>query len=100
MAQEVLHQPPPSSWLMMPPSPLEVDVDVVGAPAWANGGSDSNGRPDAAIRPERFARLGDDATLFRLAAQLEAAQPWNARRPPVWSGLATAGRDASTIQSP
>jgi Asp-tRNA(Asn)/Glu-tRNA(Gln) amidotransferase A subunit family amidase len=46
------------------------------------------------------ARLGDDATLFRLAAQLEAAQPWNARRPPVWSGLATAGRDASTIQSP
>ena len=46
------------------------------------------------------ARLGDDATLFRLAGQLEAAQPWHERRPPVWSGLATAGRDASTIQSP
>jgi len=29
------------------------------------------------------ARHGDDATLIRLAAQLEAAQPWFARRPPV-----------------
>jgi amidase len=28
-------------------------------------------------------RFGDEATLFRLAAQLEAAQPWASRRPPV-----------------
>jgi Asp-tRNA(Asn)/Glu-tRNA(Gln) amidotransferase A subunit family amidase len=28
-------------------------------------------------------RFGDEATLFRLAAQLEAAQPWFDRRPPV-----------------
>jgi amidase/6-aminohexanoate-cyclic-dimer hydrolase len=28
-------------------------------------------------------RFGDEATLFRLAAQLEAAKPWIARRPPV-----------------
>jgi amidase len=32
------------------------------------------------------ARLGDEATLFRLAGQLERAQPWSDRHPPVWSG--------------
>lgn len=28
-------------------------------------------------------RFGDEATLFRLAAQLEAARPWTGKRPPV-----------------
>ena len=29
-------------------------------------------------------RFGDEATLFRLAAQLEQARPWRDRKPPVW----------------
>ena len=30
------------------------------------------------------ARFGDEATLFRLAGQLEQACPWKGRRPPIW----------------
>ncbi len=30
------------------------------------------------------ARIGDEATLIRLAAQLEQAQPWIGRKPGVW----------------
>ncbi|MEZ5994974.1 MAG: amidase family protein [Hyphomonadaceae bacterium] len=31
------------------------------------------------------ARYGDEATLLRLAGQLEKEMPWSARRPPVWN---------------
>ena len=29
-------------------------------------------------------RFGDEATLFRLAGQIEQARPWGERRPPIW----------------
>jgi amidase len=31
------------------------------------------------------ARYGDEATLYRLAGQLEKEMPWEGRRPPVWN---------------
>jgi amidase len=36
-------------------------------------------------------RVGDEATLFRLAAQLEAARPWADRRPPVHASAPASG---------
>lgn len=38
------------------------------------------------IGTQFVARYGDEATLFRLAAQLETANPWSDKHPPVWSG--------------
>lgn len=35
------------------------------------------------IGSQFIARYGDEATLFRLAAQIEAAAPWRERRPPL-----------------
>ena len=44
-------------------------------------GRDSNGLPIGMMFSGRY---GDEATLFRLAAQLEEAGPWQDVRPPVW----------------
>jgi amidase len=45
-------------------------------PLWCN----ADGLP---IGVHMLGRYGDEATLFRLAGQLEAARPWSARLPPV-----------------
>jgi amidase len=35
-------------------------------------------------------RMGDEATLISLSAQLEAARPWRDRHPPIWQSLSAA----------
>lgn len=41
----------------------------------------SEGLPTGALFGARY---GDEATLFQLAGELEQAQPWKDRKPPVW----------------
>jgi amidase len=38
------------------------------------------------IGTQLVARYGEEDTLFRIAGQLERAQPWFQRRPPLWAG--------------
>ena len=62
-------------------SPFTAICNITGQPAmsvplhWS-----AEGLP---IGTHFIGRFGDEATLFRLAAQLEAARPWASRRPPV-----------------
>ena len=60
-------------------SPFTVWFNLTGQPAiMLPLGHSSEGLP---VAVQCVARYGDEATLFRLAAQLESARPWLGRRP-------------------
>jgi len=62
-------------------SPFTVWFNLTGQPAMMLPlGVSPEGLP---VAVQLVGRFGDEATLFRLAAQLEAAAPWWARRPEV-----------------
>ncbi len=60
-------------------SPFTVWFNLTGQPAMMLPiGASPEGLP---VAVQCVARYGDEATLFRLAAQLETARPWRSRRP-------------------
>jgi amidase len=62
-------------------SPFTVWFNLTGQPAMMLPlGRSGSGMP---VATQMVARFGDEATLFRLAAQLEATRPWFDRRPPL-----------------
>ena len=62
--------------------------NVIGQPAASvPAGFDSDGLP---LAVQLCGRAGDEVTLLRLAAQIEAARPWAQSRPPVDSAAALA----------
>jgi Asp-tRNA(Asn)/Glu-tRNA(Gln) amidotransferase A subunit family amidase len=64
-------------------SPFTVWFNLTGQPAMMLPlGRSADGIP---VAVQIVGRFGDEATLFRLAAQLETARPWFERRPPLAS---------------
>jgi len=59
-------------------SPFTVWFNLTGQPAIVLPLGSATGLP---VAVQLVARGGDEATLFRLAAQLEAVRPWLDRRP-------------------
>jgi Asp-tRNA(Asn)/Glu-tRNA(Gln) amidotransferase A subunit family amidase len=60
-------------------SPFTVWFNITGQPALVLPlGQSTEGLP---LAVQLVARYGDEATLFRLGAQLETARPWFGRRP-------------------
>jgi amidase len=64
-------------------SPFTVWFNLTGQPAMALPLGQRDGGLPVAV--QLVGRYGDEATLFRLAAQLEAARPWFTRKPSIAS---------------
>jgi amidase len=60
------------------------DSPAMSVPLWWN----TSGLP---VGMHFLGRYGDEATLFRLASQLESARPWPARVPPTTAGTGPSG---------
>jgi Asp-tRNA(Asn)/Glu-tRNA(Gln) amidotransferase A subunit family amidase len=61
-------------------SPFTVWFNITGQPAMMLPLGHAQGLP---VAVQLVGRYGDEATLFRLAGQLEGARPWLGRRPPI-----------------
>jgi amidase len=70
-------------------SPFTVWFNITGQPAMMLPLGVAGDLP---VATQLVARYGDEATLFRLASQLEAARPWFARTPAVAATLAVEDR--------
>jgi amidase len=73
-------------------TPFTAPYNMSGQPAvsvplhWVSNPSASNpsGDGELPIGIQLIGRPGDEVTLLRLAAQIEAAEPWAHRKPPIW----------------
>jgi amidase len=66
-------------------APFGQVFNIAGVPAISLPlGMTKNGMP---VGVTFSARMGGETTLFKLAAQLEAASPWSGRKPPVYVGM-------------
>ena len=76
-------EPSPERYLgnMLQFMPFTAQINCTGQPAMTLPlAMSADGLP---VGVQVVARFGDEATLFRLAGQIEAARPWIERRPPI-----------------
>ena len=65
-------------------SPFTVWFNITGQPAvMLPVGTNADGLP---VAVQAVAPYGGEAALFRFSAQIEAARPWSARKPPIAGG--------------